>query len=110
LASKDPDFVSDSSQFDHPNSFQASRFIRFQDTGYPFIIVLYLRLSPADPAYKGGAAISIVKNQLLPLVRDMGAHGCEPLGRVKGLLILTILRTIEDLGLFRDIIHSFLAE
>jgi hypothetical protein len=38
---------------------------------------------------------------------NMGTHGGEPLDGVEGLLILSILRTVEDLGLFRDISKGF---
>jgi len=38
----------------------------FQNTGYPFILVLFFPFSPADVA-----VISIVTNHLLPVVRNM---------------------------------------
>jgi hypothetical protein len=43
-------------------------------------MVLFFPLSPADIA-----EIAIIPNHLLPFVRDMGAHGSQPLQRIKHL-------------------------
>jgi hypothetical protein len=51
---------------------QASRFIRFQDTGYPLIVILLFPLPTRDIA-----VISIVTDHLLPLVGDMRASAAH---------------------------------
>jgi len=66
---------------------------------------LFFPFAPADIA-----VITVVSDHLFSLVGNMGAHGSEPLDGVEGLLILSILRTVEDLGLFRDIMFSLATE
>jgi len=55
-----------------------------------------------------GSVISIVTNHLLPLVRDMGAHGCQPLQGIKHILLFSVFGPVKGLGFLRNIGHSLL--
>ena len=56
------------------------------------------------------AVVAIVPDHLLAVVGHMGAHGGLPLQRIKGLLVFSILRSVDDLGFFRDVGHPLLRE
>jgi hypothetical protein len=64
-------------------------------------LCLRFPLTPIPPRRRDCSSPN--SESLFALFGELGVHGSEPLDGVKGLLILTILRTIEDLGRFRDI-------
>jgi hypothetical protein len=80
-------------------------FIGLQDAREQSVLVYLLALTPTDVA-----VVAIVTNHLLTLVRDMGAHGCQPLQGIKDILLFSVFGPVKDLGFLRNIGHSLLGK
>ena len=80
-------------------------FIGLQDARHPSVFICLLPLTPTDVA-----VVAIVTNHLFALVGNMRTHGGEPLQRIKGLLVFSILRSEEHLGFIGKVGHPLLGE
>jgi len=69
-------------------------FIGLQDGRDQSVLVYLLALTPTDVA-----VVAIVTNHLFALIGNMGTHSSEPLQRIKGLLVFSIFRPVEHLGI-----------
>ena len=78
--------------------------IRFQDAGDP-VALSFAPFSPADIT-----VIPVVSDPLLPSVRNVGAHGGQPLQGIENLFFSSVFRPVNHLGRFWEILHPFLGE
>jgi hypothetical protein len=75
-------------------------FLGLQDARYQFVLVCLFALTPTDIA-----VVAIVTNHLFALIGNMGTHGSEPLRRIKGLFVFSILRPVENLAFIGKVGH-----
>ena len=63
-----------------------------------------------SPSPRAVTVVATVPHHLISLVGHMGTYGGQPLQGIKDLFVSSILRSLDDLGFFRDVGHPLLGK